>query len=190
MCFRTIIYPIFFFLISCQPVELLSPIDFDSSKFEQLSINANELIINNKYKSIFSEKNIEDQLTYSPLNYVQKWTKENINIFGNQNKLIINILEASILKKEIENKDAKNYEEKTIFLYEVFYFVEFELYDNSEYLLANTSVQSTRSTTSQKYISLNQSEIIINELLILAMGNYINETKNQLSIYMGDYLSF
>ena len=188
MYFRTIIYPILFFLISCQPVELLSPIDFDSSKFGQLSINANEVIINNKYKSVFSEKNIEDQLTYSPLNYIEKWTKENINIFGNQNKLIINILEASILKKEIENKDAKNYEEKTIFLYEVFYFVEFELYDNSEYLLANTSVQSTRSTTSQKYISLNQSEIIINELLNKALKDFVSEAKSMTKLYMGEYL--
>ena len=45
------------------------------------------------------------------------------------------------------------------------------------------------SSTSQRYISLNETEIIINDLLILAMRDYINETKKQLSIYMGDYLS-
>ena len=40
-----------------------------------------------------------------------------------------------------------------------------------------------------EYISLNEVEIIINELLLTTMKDYINETKNQLSIYMGDYLS-
>ena len=57
------------------------------------------------------------------------------------------------------------------------------------FLRQNTTVQTSRSTTSQKYISLNEVEIIINELLLTTMKDYINETKNQLSIYMGDYLS-
>ena len=87
------------------------------------------------------------------------------------------------------NVDAKKYEEKTIFKYELFFLVEYELYDDSGFLIANTTVETSRSTTSQKYISLNETEIIINDLLILAMKDYINETKNQLSIYMGDYLS-
>ena len=108
---------------------------------------------------------------------------------GNENKLVINILDASIKKNEIMNVDAKKYEEKTIFNYELFYLVEYELYDSSGFLIANTTVETSRSTTSQKYISLNETEIIINDLLILAMKDYINETKNQLSIYMGDYLS-
>ena len=88
------------------------------------------------------------------------------------------------------NVDAKKYEEKTIFKYEVFYLVEYELYDNSNYLIATTTVETSRSTTSQKYISLNETEIIINDLLVSAMKDYINETKNQFSIYMKDYLSF
>ena len=84
----------------------------------------------------------------------------------------------------------KKYDEKTIFKYEVFYLVEYELYDSSNYLIANTTVETSRSTTSQKYISLNETEIIINDLLIAAMKDYINEMKNQLSIYMKDYLIF
>ena len=82
----------------------------------------------------------------------------------------------------------KKYEEKTIFKYELFFLVEYELYDNSGFLKANTTVETSRSTTSQKYISLNETEIIINDLLFLALNDYINETKNQLSIYMANYL--
>ena len=87
------------------------------------------------------------------------------------------------------NDGAKKYEERTIFNYELFYLVEYELYDSSGFLIANTTVESSRSTTSQKYISLNETEIIINDLLFLAMKDYIKEAKNQLSIYMKDYLS-
>ena len=73
--------------------------------------------------------------------------------------------------------------------YELFFLVEYELYDDSGFLEANTTVETSRSTTSQKYISLNEVELIINDLLFKAMKDYINEAKNQLFIYMGDYLS-
>ena len=76
-----------------------------------------------------------------------------------------------------------------IFKYELFFLVEYELYDDYGFLIANTTVETSRSTTSQKYISLNEVEIIINDLLFTAMKDYINEAKNQLSIYMKDYLS-
>ena len=62
-------------------------------------------------------------------------------------------------------KAAKKYEEKTIYLYEVFFLVEYELYDAAGYLLANTTVESSRSTTSQKFISLNETELIIYDVI-------------------------
>ena len=98
---------------------------------------------------------------------------KNISNFGNDNTFIINIIDASI-KKEIENQDAKKYEEQTIFQYEIFLLVQYEIYDNSNYLIANTTVEN-ESTTSQKYISLNEKEIIINDL----MKYFKNFTKNQ-----------
>ncbi len=180
---------IFFVILSCQPVEILKPIEIEVSRFEKISINAEQIEVNKKYNSVFAKSNIEDQIQKSPINLMAEWNSENIIKLGNENKLVINILDASIKKTEIMNVGAKKYEEKIIFNYELFYLVEYELYDSSEFLIANTTVETSRSTTSQKYISLNETEIIINDLLILAMRDYINETKNQLSIYMGDYLS-
>ena len=176
--------------LSCQPVEILKPNEIDASVFEKISINAEQVEINKKYNSVFSKSNIEDQIQKSPINLMAEWNNQNILKLGNENKLVVNILDASIKKTEIMNVGAKKYEEKTIFNYELFYLVEYELYDSSSYLIANTTVETLRSTTSQKYISLNETEIIINDLLISAMRDYINETKKQLSIYMGDYLSF
>tara|TARA_B100000575_G_C23138202_1_gene661754 strand:+ start:3988 stop:4563 length:576 start_codon:yes stop_codon:yes gene_type:complete len=175
-------------VLSCQPLEVLKPIEIDISKFDNISISAKDIELNLKYNSIFSKNNIEYQIQKSPSDIIMQWHKENILKIGNENKLIVNILDSSILKNEIENIDAKKYEEKTIFKYEIFFLVEFELYDNSDILIANTTVETIRSTTSQKHISLNETEIIINDLLILAMKDYIKETKNQLSIYMSDYL--
>ena len=176
-------------IISCQPVEILKPIEIDTSRFEKISINAEQIHVNNKYNSVFSKSNIEDQIQKSPINLMAEWNNQNILKIGNENKLVINILDASIKKSEIMNVGAKKYEEKTIFKYQVFFLVEYELYDDSDFLKANTTVETSRSTTSQKYISLNEVEIIINDLLVEAMKDYIIETKNQLSIYMRDYLS-
>ena len=181
---------ILFFVLSCQPVEILKPVVIDISNFENISINTEEIEINTKYNPVFSKNNIEDQFKNPPIDIMIKWNNENIIKIGNENKLVINILDASITKNEVENIDAKKYEDKTIFKYELFFLVEYELYDKSGFLKANTTVQASRSTTSQKYISLNETEIIINDLLILTMQDYINETKNQLSTYMGNYLSF
>ena len=179
---------IFFIILSCQPVEILEPINIDFSKLEKISINVKEIEINTKYNSVFSQNNIEDQIKNSPIDTIIKWHNVNIKKFGNENKLIINILDSSITKTEIENLNAKKYEEKIIYKYELFYLVEYEIYDSSGYLKANATVETSRSTTSQKYISLNESEIIINNLIFLSMKDYIKETKNQLLIYMSDYI--
>ena len=180
---------ILFLVLSCQPVEILRPIEIDTSNLDTISIYSKNIEINKKYNSVFSQNNIEEQIQKSPIDVIVEWHNKNILKIGNENKLVINILDASITKNEIENVDAKKYEEKTIYKYELFFLVEYELYDDSGFLKANTTVQTSRSTTSQKYISLNEVEIIINELLLTTMKDYINETKNQLSIYMGDYLS-
>ena len=176
-------------VLSCQPVEILKPIEIDTSQFDNISINSKDIEINKKYNPVFSPNNIEEQIQKSPIDIIVEWHNKNILKIGNENKLVINILDASITKNEIENVSAKKYEEKTIFIYELFFLVEYELYDNSGFLEANTTVETSRSTTSQKYISLNEVELIINDLLLKAMKDYINEAKNQLSIYMGDYLS-
>ena len=178
---------ILIFIVSCQPLEILEPINFDNSNLDKISINAKEVIINNKYISIFSDINIEDQIKTPPVSKLTDWLKENLEYFGDQNILIVNILEASLIKKEIKNQDKKKYAESTIFLYEIHFLVDYEIIDDSGYLLANATVESSRSTTSQKYISLNESEIIINELLFNSLVDFTEETELTIKKYMGEY---
>ena len=179
---------IFLYVLSCQPVEIIEPVTFDYSKLDKISISANEIIINSEYKPKFSNKNIEDQIPNPPINIIKEWNNQNILNFGKENKLIINILDASIIKQEVNNIDAEKYEEKTVFKYKIFFLVEYELYDNSNFLIANTTVESSRSTTSKKYISLNERDIVINNLLHDALKDFIKETKSMMHTYMFGYI--
>ena len=178
----------FLYVLSCQPVEIIEPVTFDYSKLDKISISANEIIINSEYKPKFSNKNIEDQIPNSPINIIKEWNNQNILNFGKENKLIINILDASIIKQEVNNIEAEKYEEKTVFKYKIFFLVEYELYDNSNFLIANTTVESSRSTTSKKYISLNERDIVINNLLHDALKDFIKETKSMMNTYMFGYI--
>ena len=175
------------FILACEPVEIISPLEYDVSKLAIISINFNKIKVNSDYNPVFSEFNIEDQLKNPPILLIQNWVKQNIRSFGNQNEFVINILDASITKKEIDNLEAKKYEEKKIYLYEVFFLVEYELYDDAGYLLANTTVESSRSTTSQIFISLNETELIINDLVNKSLFDFINETKSMIQLYMQEY---
>ena len=175
------------FILACTPVEIISPFENDISKFVKISVNSNKITVNSDYNPVFSENNIEDQLKNPPILQIQNWIKQNIRNFGNQNELVINILDASITKKEIDNLEAKKYEEKTIYLYEVFFLVEYELYDDFGYLLANTTVESSRSTTSHKFISLNETELIINDVITKSLFDFTNESKSMIQLYMQEY---
>ena len=179
---------IFLYVLSCQPVEIIEPVTFDYSKLDKISISANEIIINSEYKPKFSNKNIEDQIPNPPINIIKEWNNQNILNFGKENKLIINILDASIIKQEVKNIEAEKYEEKTVFKYKIYFLVEYELYDNSNFLIANTTVESSRSTTSKKYISLNERDIVINNLLHDALKDFIKETKSMMNTYMFGYI--
>lgn len=176
------------YVLSCQPIEIIEPVTFDYSKLDKISISANEIIINSEYKPKFSNKNIEDQIPNPPINIIKEWNNQNILNFGKENKLIINILDASIIKQEVSNIEAEKYEEKTVFKYKIFFLVEYELYDNSNFLIANTTVESSRSTTSKKYISLNERDIVINNLLHNALKDFIKETKSMMNTYMFGYI--
>ena len=175
------------FILACQPVEIISPIEYDVSKFVKISINSAKITINSNYNPVFSKNNIEDQLKNPPILQIKNWIKQNIKNFGNQNEFVINILDASIIKKEIDNLDAKKYEEKKIYLYEVYFLVEYELYDDAGYLLANTTIESSRSTTSQKFISLNETELIIYDMINKSLFEFTDESKSMLQLYMQEY---
>ena len=107
---------------------------------------------------------------------------------GLKGELKINILDASIKKIEEQNLKAKKFEETDIYKYELFYLIEFSLYDDTNYLIASTIVESFRSTTSGRFISILETEKIINDLILESLRDITKESKRLLNLYMSDYI--
>lgn len=152
-------------IFSCQPIEKLDKIAFNYESLTKIDISAKKKNIINLYEFNYNDPYIDHSLENSPVKYLNTWIEKNINVFGNENTLEINILDASLKKIEIENNDSKKYKEKKIFLFEINFLIELILYDNNNNLLSNIIVEAKRSTTSSRYISIQQNESII-ELLV------------------------
>ena len=185
---KIFIFIILVFISSCQKVEILDPIVFDYNQFTKVSINAekkNTIIL---YEPKFVEPFIDHSLENSPILYFNNWTKNNIQTLGTNNRFEINVIDASVRKTEIPNIDSKKYEEKTIFLYEVNYLVEFVIYDDSNFKFASTIVEANRTTTSGKYISLIEVERIIDDMIYKCLKDFSNKSKELIKDHMKQYI--
>ena len=185
---KIFIFIILVLISSCQKVEILDPIVFDYNQFTKISINAekkNTIIL---YEPKFVEPFIDHSLENSPILYFNNWTKNNIQTFGTKNYFEINVIDASVKKTEIPNIDSKKYEEKTIFLYEVNYLVEFVIYDDSNFKLASAIVEANRTTTSGKYISLIEVERIIDDMIYKCLKDFSNKSKELIKDHMKQYI--
>ena len=185
---KKLIIFICFILISCQPIELIEPVIFDNDQLSNISISVENIEIIETYESKFSDPYIDHSLNNPPIKRLKSWIQTNINVFGTENKLEINILDASIKKIETKNKEAKKYEEKDIFYYEIFYLVEYNLYDDTNYLIASTIVESFRSTTSGRFISIIETEQIIDNIILDSLRDISNESKKLINQYMANYI--
>lgn len=175
-------------LLSCQKIEVLEDFQFNFDQLSKISINADNKIINEIYQSKFDDPYIDHSLELPPTYFQNIWFDNNINIFGTENQLVINIINASVKKSEVTNKDQAKYKEKTIFSYEVNFLVEFILYDDFNSILASAIVEAQRSTTSGKYISLNETKRIIDMLIFDCLIDFSLKSSELLKIHMTKYI--
>jgi len=66
--------------------------------------------------------------------------------------------------------------------------VEFILYDDSNIVLANSIVEARRSTTSGKYISLQESSRIIDILIFNCISDFSNKSKELIDLHLGNFV--
>lgn len=175
-------------LFFCQPAKEVKKTNFDNNLFSKISLNANNKTINSFYEAKFSDPYIDHSIKDSPLLRLNNWLDENIINFGSYNKLVIEILDASIIRKEQENLENKKYEEKIIYYYELNYQINFILFDDNDEILATTQVLSKHSTTSSKFISLNEKEKILNSLIFNGLLDLSNKTSDLLKTHMQEYI--
>ena len=175
-------------VIACQPIEKVNQIVFDNSQFTYFNILSTSIEIQEIFEKKISEPYIGHTLKIGPSERIKNWINENFKPIGNENIFNVTIVDASITQRQFKNKEAKNFDERNNYIYELFYLIEFSLFDDSGNLVASTLVESSRSTTSGIYISIQEKDNIINDLIYNSLVDVSNETKKLLSNYMANYL--
>ena len=183
-----IVFFILFFVLSCQPAEVLDEVIFEYNLLPQISINAKEKLINEVYEINYVYPYIDHSIKKPPIIRLNDWLSQNISIFGSQNKLIINIIDASLKGIERENKNKKKYQEKTEIFYEIYFLIEFVLYDDNNFMLATINAETIRTTTSSKFISLSEKERILDTLILDALIDISLKSDELLKTHMSEYL--
>ena len=176
------------FIFSCQPVEKLDSIVFDNKQFTRYDIASSTIEIKEIFEKKFSDPYIGHTLKVDPSQRVINWVNDNFKSIGNENIFVVSILDASLSQIEFENTEAKNFDEKINYKYELFYLPEFSLFDDSGNLVASTLVETSRSTTSGIYISIQEKENIIDDLIYNSLVDISRETNKLLINYMGNYI--
>jgi len=176
------------FLFSCQPVTITQDVVFDNSLLSKISIHAEQKIINNNYDIKYTEPYIDYSLDKPPILRLNNWLDENIVVFGSENILKINILDASISKIERANSDKKKFAEKSEYFYEIHFVIEFVLIGDNDLILAIVKAESTNSTTSSKYISINEKERIIDGLILISLEDISNKSEELFKKHMIEFM--
>ena len=184
--FFTII--IIFTLFSCQKVEILDDIVFDYDQLPKITISAESKYIKEIYQTQFMEPYIDHSLEIPPLQHFKNWISSNLEIIGSENYININIINASLTKLLVNNEDAKSYQEKKIFKYEIIFVVEYILYDDSKNILAKTLAESKNSVTSSKFVSLFESERIVDNLVLEGLKDFTKKSNELLKEHMFQFL--
>ena len=185
---KIIILFVFLFIFSCQPIEKIDRIVFDNNQFSKFDILSASIEIIEIFEKKISDPYIGHTLEIDPSQRITNWVSDNFKAIGNENIFTVTILDASLTQTEFEKNEPKNFDEKTNYKYELFYLIEFNLYDDYRNLLASTLVENTRSTTSGLFISIHEKENIINDLVYQGLEDISDESKLLLIKYMGDYI--
>ena len=136
-----------------------------------------------------SESFIGHTMLIPPLKRIESWFTDNVFIFGSSNKLVLNIEEASITQNEIINKEkTKGLIENKEYLYKINILINFVLYDDYGSILATTEVAVNRSTTSAKFISINERNQTLDSLTLEALKDVTKKSIELLKIHMFEYI--
>ena len=176
------------FIISCQPVEKLDSIVFDNNQFTKFDIVSSNIEINQIFEKKFSDPYIGHTLKVEPSQRIISWVNDNFKSVGNENVFVISILDASLSQTEFKNTEAKNFDEKINYKYDLLYLIEFNLLNDSRDLIATTVVETSRSTTSGLHISIHEKENIINDLIYQSLNDLSSESNTLLKQYMSEFI--
>ena len=177
-------------LSSCQNTQLLEDVVFDNSLLNKITVNAENKEINVSYETTLDEPFIDHVMETLPTTRIISWLENNISNFGTENKLVIDIQNASIARKDINSEInvAGIVKKQNEYLYELNLEVFFILYNDSSQILATTKTEVLHSTTSSKFISLNERDRILDNLTKDALKELSNKSVELLKLHMSAYI--
>ena len=175
-------------LISCQPISNINNVLIDYDQLPKIKVLARNQQTLSLYMQNFNDPYIDHSLLHPPKFFLDQWLAKNLDFIGNENEFMIKIIDGSLKKSEIINTSKKKYQDKKIFLYETSFLVEFILYDDSGIILGSSLVESSRSTTSSMYISLNQTENIIEQLIYKNLIDFSRKANELLTLHINNYI--
>ena len=182
-----LIFPVFF--ISCQKTEVLDDVVFDNNLLAKININAELVEISNSYEYKISEPFVDHFMLITPSERIESWLEDNVFIFGSTNKFVVNIEEASITQNEIVSKDkTKKIIDKEEYIYKIKILLDCILYNDNNSILATTTVEVNRSTTSGMFISINERNRILDSLTLEAVKDLATKSVELLKMHMSGYM--
>ena len=183
-----IIFLLFFLFTSCQSAKNTKEVIFDNSNMAKINFHAEKININNNYDMKLADSYIDYNIEKPPIFYLNGWIDENISYFGSENLLVINILQASLSKIERKIENNKNYVNQNEFYYELIYQIEFKILDDKFNILAKILSEVKRSTTSSNFISLNEEQQIIDNLILNSLTDLSFKTQELVQEHMYQYM--
>ena len=182
------LFIIIFGLLSCQNSTSIEKINFDYSKLASIIIISDSKKIINTYYPGSKDPYLEQTLKNPPIFFLNNWLDKNIKHIGTENNFVINIQKASIIKKEIPNIDKNKYNDPNILSFILEFEVEYNIYNDSNFLMASTFVQAKRTTTSSKNISLEQSEQIVEKLVFECLDELASKSHELITLHMKNFI--
>tara|TARA_Y100001970_G_scaffold266773_1_gene355865 strand:+ start:6170 stop:6748 length:579 start_codon:yes stop_codon:yes gene_type:complete len=177
-----------FLLISCQSSTTTKEVIFDNSVMAKINFHTEKININNNYDMKLADSYIDYTIEKPPIFYLNGWIEENISYFGSENLLEINILQASLSKIERKIENNKSYVNQNEFYYELIYQIEFKILDDKINVLAKILSEVKRSTTSSNFISLNEEQQIIDNLILNSLTDLSFKTEELVQKHMYQYM--
>ena len=188
--FITILIVCFFILSSCQKTVFLEDAVFDNSLLNKISIYAENIEIKVSYQAKLDEPYIDHVMEIAPSTRIISWLENNIINFGSENNLVIDIHNASITRKLFVSEVNKSgiIKKQNEYLYELNFEVLFLLYDDDAQILATAKTEVFRSTTSSEYISLNERNIILDNLTLDSLKDLSEKSVELLKLHMSKFI--
>lgn len=136
-------------------------------------------------------QHVEDRMPVAPMEAVTIWAQQNLKAVGQGSLLRIDVTDASVVESqlEVERSAWEVFSPDVIEQYNATLEVTFKLYTPPSLLpVAEVSMQVTRSLTVSPSASLDERNVLFNQLITLLMSDFDHEARAKMDEYFSDYI--